>query len=306
MTVEARDRMASKKLAAGGGSLNKLNEQGKRFYHYLRHTASQKGTYFTHVTALKYARLLGELGEIYQAYFDGAFPYESEAATEKFKQLSEIDEFVPALHVGNKIAKNFSELNDLSNRTYSALIRAYEQYVKVDASQIDTLYIEYEINEQLDNELAEKVENSVVEIKTKIKKLAIYEQRDIPVMVDKKTVSYKRDSNVAAESVIRANYECELNNDHHTFTSMTTGENFVEAHHIVPISQQSGFDYSLDVIGNVVALCPNCHRLIHNAKNDEKIAALDKLLTQRKVKLHLSGIDVGKNDLLEYYLIQPR
>jgi 5-methylcytosine-specific restriction protein A len=45
---------------------------------------------------------------------------------------------------------------------------------------------------------------------------------------------------------------------------------------------QNKFDYSLDIPGNIVALCPNYHRIIHHVVPDQKRRIVQKLYLQRK------------------------
>ncbi|MCE0554185.1 restriction endonuclease [Bacillus thuringiensis] len=33
---------------------------------------------------------------------------------------------------------------------------------------------------------------------------------------------------------------------------------------------QHDFENSLDVVGNIVSICPNCHRLIHYGRDKDK------------------------------------
>lgn len=51
------------------------------------------------------------------------------------------------------------------------------------------------------------------------------------------------------------------------------GEPFLEIHHIVPLA-----DGGTDTPGNVVALCPNCHRRIHVLTLQTDVARLRKIV----------------------------
>ncbi|MGL4999965.1 MAG: HNH endonuclease [Cetobacterium sp.] len=52
--------------------------------------------------------------------------------------------------------------------------------------------------------------------------------------------------------------------------SGTTNKQYMEAHHLIPMNAQDSFKNSLDVLGNVVSLCPNCHRMIHHGDEVSK------------------------------------
>ena len=117
--------------------------------------------------------------------------------------------------------------------------------------------------------------------------------------VNKNTI--KRDPRIAYEALLNANFECEINPSHTTFVSLNTGENFMEAHHLIPMSKQAEFEYSLDVPGNVVSLCPNCHRAIHLADKKIRDSMLETLYKKRKEKLEVFGLYVLLQELLGFY-----
>jgi hypothetical protein len=65
---------------------------------------------------------------------------------------------------------------------------------------------------------------------------------DMPVVKLKKGIkssdSYKRDKYTSKRAIVLANYKCEVDNNHIYFTSRVTGENYVEAHHLIPMEYQ--------------------------------------------------------------------
>jgi 5-methylcytosine-specific restriction enzyme A len=68
---------------------------------------------------------------------------------------------------------------------------------------------------------------------------------------------FDSDEIVAEYAKRRADGICQLCNRPAPFKDRN-GEPFLEIHHIVPLAQGGS-----DIIGNVVALCPNCHRKMH-------------------------------------------
>ncbi|KAA0796730.1 DUF3578 domain-containing protein [Bacillus sp. JAS102] len=112
---------------------------------------------------------------------------------------------------------------------------------------------------------------------------------------------WKRDAAIAKEALKKVNYVCEIDPSHKTFVSEVSGENFVEAHHLIPMSLQSNFPWSLDVPGNIVSLCPNCHRKIHHAVKSEKLQIIEDLYLQRKGVLSSFGIDISLEHLIKAY-----
>lgn len=112
---------------------------------------------------------------------------------------------------------------------------------------------------------------------------------------------YRRDAVVAASAQRRANFQCEVDPLHATFISRVSGANFVEAHHLVPMSLQPAYSVSLDVVENLIILCPTCHRLLHHGKWNAKKPILDQLLTQRHIGLAERGINVIPSQLRQAY-----
>ena len=111
-------------------------------------------------------------------------------------------------------------------------------------------------------------------------------------------------NNTKEEAKRKANYKCELDDMHVTFTSKATNTFYVEAHHLIPFSKRNDFDVNIDILENLVALCPNCHRKIHLAKDKEKTILLEQLYTTRKTKLNDELIEITKNELFSFYNIK--
>ena len=88
---------------------------------------------------------------------------------------------------------------------------------------------------------------------------------------------------------------------HHTFTAKKTGENYVEAHHLIPLRFQGEFGSSLDIPENIVSLCPNCHKLVHYGDFDDKKTILSELFKKRKNKLIEFGINLSEDEFLDFY-----
>lgn len=111
-----------------------------------------------------------------------------------------------------------------------------------------------------------------------------------------------RDAQVAKNAVAAASYLCEIDKDHPYFKSKKSKENYVEAHHLIPIHAIDDFEKSIDVEANVVSLCPNCHRKLHHAELAETAPLLEKLYYERKAFLETCGIKLNLELLLSYYV----
>lgn len=70
-------------------------------------------------------------------------------------------------------------------------------------------------------------------------------------------------------------------------------------HHLVPMSYQKDFVYSIDIEENIVALCSCCHDEVHHGKNREKL--LDILYKEHREVLLRVGIDISFDELKTMY-----
>lgn len=72
------------------------------------------------------------------------------------------------------------------------------------------------------------------------------------------TTVFKRNPDVVAEVLFRANGVCFDCNSRAPFNRKSDDTPYLEVHHIVPLSQGG-----TDSLNNAIALCPNCHRKRH-------------------------------------------
>lgn len=113
----------------------------------------------------------------------------------------------------------------------------------------------------------------------------------------------KRSSNLREKVLKVNNYKCEVDPSHSTFISNSTNEQYMETHHIIPISAQSYFkDVKLDTISNIACLCPNCHRLIHFGTKEAKLGILEFLYKNHVRSMREANLPIdGLQDLIIYY-----
>ena len=114
------------------------------------------------------------------------------------------------------------------------------------------------------------------------------------------SIKYKRNPIITKKALINSNYKCEYDGLI-TFTSQSTNNNYVEGHHLIPMSKQGEFEYDIDNTANIVALCPKCHMLLHHAKFVEKKEIIEKLYSKRKENLERLNIKISLDKLLDYY-----
>lgn len=123
-------------------------------------------------------------------------------------------------------------------------------------------------------------------------------EKPVPITISGKT-SYKRNKIVAERALSIAEFRCEIDNNHSTFKRKIDDLPYVEAHHLIPLSFQSDFEFSLDVEENIVSLCSNCHNEIHYGKNAKEL--IEFLYNKRKNLLKNKEIDVTLEQLYKYY-----
>ncbi len=110
----------------------------------------------------------------------------------------------------------------------------------------------------------------------------------------------KRDPKRAADALLHAKYKCEYNPLDRTFLRKN-GKPYTEPHHLIPISKYKDFDYSVDVIENIVSLCSHCHNLLHYGRIEDKIPLLKKLYDERIDALKKCGLVLSFEQLKSYY-----
>lgn len=124
------------------------------------------------------------------------------------------------------------------------------------------------------------------------------ELRHEPVIVDGREV-YLRDAKMAKEVLVINQFKCEIDGKHEAFKKKNSNELYAEAHHIVPMSKQTDYPYSLDVKANIACLCSNCHRKIHYGADAPDL--IKKLYNLHKEMLKASGINISIDELLDIY-----
>ena len=124
------------------------------------------------------------------------------------------------------------------------------------------------------------------------------EERKEPVAVEGRMV-YPRDAKKAKEVLLSKNFRCEIDGTHLAFKKKNSDELYAEAHHIVPMSKQGDYKYSLDVKANIACLCSNCHRIIHYGSDAPKL--IEKLYNSHKSLLETCGIKISLDELKDIY-----
>lgn len=110
---------------------------------------------------------------------------------------------------------------------------------------------------------------------------------------------YRR-SPIIKHQVLKAeHYLCEVDHHHETFIVNNTNHAYMEGHHVIPLSHQKQFKYSLDIYANVICLCPICHRLLHYGRISDREKILDQIYGERSERLAKSGLDISRKDFFD-------
>ncbi|MDK2819831.1 MAG: HNH endonuclease [Mycoplasmataceae bacterium] len=113
--------------------------------------------------------------------------------------------------------------------------------------------------------------------------------------------NYHRNKHLVTLIAQKYNYLCSIDSNHISFISKSSQENYIEVHHLVPLSckYKKLKDIELDVTVNLFPLCPNCHKKIHLAENLSKIEIIKKLHEIQRLEIanYINKYSNNKNDV---------
>jgi hypothetical protein len=96
------------------------------------------------------------------------------------------------------------------------------------------------------------------------------------------------------------NYKCQINEEHETFLTPNALP-YLEKHHLIEMKFYDKFEYNIDDISNIIALCPICHRKIHYGKKEDVSEMVSLLWEQQKELLRKANIYIDLEKLKENY-----
>jgi 5-methylcytosine-specific restriction enzyme A len=120
-----------------------------------------------------------------------------------------------------------------------------------------------------------------------------------PSQITSLITKWKRDPLLASKVLAAKNYTCEIYPNLPTFRSKSSGNTYQEAHHLVPMNQQTNLTENLDAMDNICILGPFAHRRIHYASFDLILPDLRRLVSTRGALLERLGI--LEDDILGFY-----
>lgn len=112
---------------------------------------------------------------------------------------------------------------------------------------------------------------------------------------------YTRNTKFSKNALKNAGYKCEINPEHITFNNGK--HQYMEGHHLIPMSFQDEFEISLDVPANIVSVCPTCHKALHYGNTLIKKQYIEVIFKNRKKDLEKYGIRIEKKQLEKIYTL---
>jgi hypothetical protein len=190
---------------------------------------------------------------------------------------------------------------------YKAEKKYFQEKIKDDFFFIDSNFEKLDAKTNISdrnleiNELAIKLQDENLSEEERKEIIERYKENNLSLDTDDEIMYSSQ--NMKELSKRLSEYMCEFSQNHKTFTAKSNNKQFIEAHHLIPFSERKKFDVSIDVIENIVCLCPNCHRKVHLAIDEERTGLLKPLFEKKKDQLEKIGIKVDLSGLFDLYKI---
>lgn len=233
-------------------------------------------------------------------------------------QLSDPDSILYKRAKGAGSAKNFSkELAVIMN--YYLFKQACEK--NFDNSNYETIVADYvnsvfdtHLNEYFDIEDRETILDIFLDAPNRIMFKDIFEFA-LDIKFDNHFVRTRERKNIKQAALEKYGYRCFFDvfspndNDHiaHELNYFKTKKNltYLEGHHMVQMENSKFFEKDVDVVENIIPVCPNCHRKIHNADKNTVLKMLNLYYNNsNRRELIRKGIFVDIETLARFYGIE--
>lgn len=113
-----------------------------------------------------------------------------------------------------------------------------------------------------------------------------------------------RNATNSKRALKNSNYMCEYDPTHNSFTKRDGKTKYLECHHLIPYNIKTIHIFegkNLDDPRNIVALCSECHNIIHYGEKKSAVKILFELYNKRKTLLAKIGIDIRFSELKKFY-----
>lgn len=112
---------------------------------------------------------------------------------------------------------------------------------------------------------------------------------------------YKTNPRISKTALALAKCKCQCHPEEHVTFMSKLGQQYMEAHHLIPMCAQKDFDINLDRIENIVSICPICHSAIHLGSDAVRLEILKTLYDMKIDDLKEAGLDISFGDLYTKY-----
>ncbi|MDD3232216.1 MAG: HNH endonuclease [Clostridia bacterium] len=130
----------------------------------------------------------------------------------------------------------------------------------------------------------------------------IRQNNRVPVSFKTKTgIKYKTNPRISKTALQLANYKCQTEPEEHITFISKLGQQYMEAHHLIPMHAQKDFSINLDRIENIVSICPTCHSAIHLGNDSVRLEYLKKLYDLKIRELKSVGLNISFGELFTKY-----
>lgn len=143
-------------------------------------------------------------------------------------------------------------------------LRYYEGIRKVTMHKLRAVAAKHQVNASTLESLEEEQYNFEKAVRQSLNDSAIKRQERLkkapkePAKTPVTLFAFRRNPDVVAEVLVRANGVCERCNKEAPFIRRKDNSPYLEVHHLKHLANGG-----LDTVENAVALCPNCHRELH-------------------------------------------
>ena len=296
-TVDIMEERANKKLKAADQAFYQLyrKESDEDAFRAITEVFGKNYSFVAFLFFIKGGRFLPISGNLSKSLtmLGTIFPINDKCSWEHYNKFIDIVEEIQGFIVEKEIDPEATLLNAHS------FLWTY-RYEDVQKGLVTPKYNSSKKADSFSEESADFALNRAVN-NTKInpQPVVIEPQKPAGTMISNEREICKRSTQRAVNAVARANYHCEIDPSHESFVRRSNGKNYVEAHHLIPLSYWKEFEYSIDVEANIVALCSTCHNRIHLGQDAKDL--VKALYEKRKDELEQSGIGIDIDTLCNMY-----
>jgi 5-methylcytosine-specific restriction endonuclease McrA len=194
--------------------------------------------------------------------------------TRGIKAITAICEIVGKHEVNKEININFQKIRDfnmsldldslkkINNLSDCRVIRNHigtlfeleEKHYYVIARKLESLNVLEDYHGDLIREVQKSLDDGSSERKKRLESRTTL----VPETYETISIVYRRNPDVIAEVLVRANGVCEKCEMPAPFKRVSNGTPYLEVHHKIRLA-----DEGEDTVDNSIAVCPNCHRELH-------------------------------------------